>query len=139
MGLRQLAIGLCATIAMSASAMAKGQKFDVYEYVIEAATTSHEATCEAVRAAATQAGWEVLAARPAGVPEECEYKATVFAVVNTAFTAEIMAMNPNTAPPFAAVDRVNVFEDENGAHVSIVDPRSTHSQNNFQVSYLHSF
>ncbi len=129
MDLRFSLPGLCAllcTLGLSATtAEAKGPKFDVYEYVVESTSGSVELTTSAIQTEAESAGWKLLATRQAGSPEGCEYQAMVLSLVEPAFAQQLMMINADTAP-FALVDRINIFEDEKGVHVSIVDPRSIH-------------
>ncbi len=99
------------------------QKYRVYQYVIESARGTFAEISAALENAATNQGWRVLAKVDAGVPEECPYKARVFALVDDAYAQQLMEINRKTAP-FAVVDRINLFEDENGTHVSVVNPHS---------------
>jgi hypothetical protein len=65
----------------------------------------------------------VLAKVDAGVPRGCRYKARVLAVVDPGYVKQLMAVNRRTAP-FAVVDRINVFEDEGGVHVAVLNAES---------------
>jgi hypothetical protein len=77
----------------------------------------------AVESALATRGWRLLAKVDAGVPEGCRFKARVFAVVEPGYAGKLMAANRRTAP-FAVVDRVNVFEDEDGVHVAVLNAES---------------
>jgi len=95
----------------------------VYEYVIEGAPGAFATAASAVEAALNHEGWELLAKVEAGPPQNCRFQARVFAVVDRAYAQDLMAVNRKTAP-FAVVDRVNVFEDEAGIHVAVVNAES---------------
>jgi hypothetical protein len=125
--IRQLLFGTlfsCTALSWAASpAFAGGDDFRVYEYVIEKAHRSYKDLSNAIPEKARIDGWEVLAVREAGTPEGCTFHSTVITLVEPGFAAQLMQLNPATAP-YAVVDRINVFEDENGTHISIVNPRS---------------
>ena len=125
--IRQLFLGVLITGTTlswaTPPAYAGGENFRVYEYVIEKAERPYEDLRNAIPERARLDGWEVLAVRDAGIQEGCNFRSTVVALVQPEFAAELMKLNPATAP-YAIVDRINIFEDENGAHVSIVNPRS---------------
>ena len=77
----------------------------------------------AIADAAAGAGFQVLARVPAGAPAGCTYRAEVVALYAPEYGRQVVAANRRTGP-FAVVDRVNVFEDEKGVHVSVLNPRS---------------
>jgi len=104
-------------------AHAGNAEYGVYEFVVRKAGGTLEQVAAAVRDAATQAGWNVAAVVDAGKMPECNYHARVLLLFNSAYARQLMEINPKTAP-FAILDRVNVFEDENGIEVSVVNPHS---------------
>jgi hypothetical protein len=97
--------------------------FGVYEYVLDKADGTAAETASAVESAFSHGPWRILARVDAGVPQGCRFKATVFAVVDPEYSRKLMAANRTTAP-FAVVDRVNVFEDEAGVHVAVLNAES---------------
>lgn len=99
------------------------KEYRVYQYVIESARRSFEEVSEAIENSAVTNGWQVLAKVDGGVPGECPYKTRVFVLYDSVYAKQIMDANSLTGP-FAVVDRVNLFEDENGIHVSVVNPHS---------------
>jgi hypothetical protein len=117
-----LALPLVLAGGPAAAAQAKAE-FGVYEYVVEGARGGVDAAAGAVEAAIGRAGWQLLAKVDAGVPQGCRYKARVFAVADPEYARKLLAANRRTAP-FAVVDRINVFEDEAGTHVALVNPES---------------
>lgn len=112
-----------ATVAPGLRATEPTARFGVYEYVIERAQGNVDEVSRAVEAAVSAAGWHVLGSVNPGVPSGCRFRARVLAVVDPAYAARLMAVNRRTAP-FAVVDRINVFEDEAGVHVSVVNTES---------------
>jgi len=99
------------------------KEFGVYEYVLERVGGTIEEAGVAVESALSTEGWRLLAKVETGVPQGCRFKARVFAVVDSAYAQKLMAANRKTAP-FAVVDRVNVFEDEGGVHVAVLNAES---------------
>jgi hypothetical protein len=95
----------------------------VYEYVVEQAQGGFGAVSAAVESAITAGGWQLVGKVEVGAPKGCSFKSTVFAVVEQGYAGRLMAANKRTAP-FAAVDRINVFQDEAGVHVAVVNVES---------------
>ncbi len=118
-----VAVLLMSTATLFARPFQKSGKVGVYQYVIEQAEGELDSVVAAIKAAAEQAGWQVLADIAGGVPEGCDYRTHVLVLVDSAYADQMMQANRMTGP-FAVVDRINVFEDERGVHVSVVNPRS---------------
>jgi uncharacterized protein (DUF302 family) len=97
------------------------KEYGVYEYVIQSAQGSFEDISAALETGAAENGWQILAKVDAGVPKDCTFRARVFVLYDSVYADKIMAANRTTGP-FAVVDRINLFEDENGLHVSVVNP-----------------
>lgn len=97
--------------------------FGVYEYVLDRAAGTLDQATGALESALLARGLDVLAKVDAGAPQGCAYKARVFAVADREYARKLMAANPKTAP-FGVVDRINVFEDEKGVHVALLNPES---------------
>ncbi len=115
-----LAVALAvATTAGAAPAAPPG----VYQYVLHAARGSVDAVASAIAAAAPGAGFQALGRIQVGSPAGCGYRAEVVALFNPDYGRLVLAANRRTGP-FAVVDRVDVFEDEKGLHVSVTNPRS---------------
>ena len=108
-------------IVTHSTIMAK--EYGVFEYVVQKAQGSFDEISEAISQSATQNGLSVVAQIDAGVPEGCTYKARVIILLDSSYADQIMQVNSKTGP-FAVIDRLNVFEDEAGTHVSIVNPHS---------------
>jgi len=104
-------------------ATAAETSFGVYEYVLDQAKGTLDQAAGALESALLARGLNVLARVDAGAPQGCSYKARVFAVVDPGYAQKLMAANRKTAP-FGVVDRINVFEDENGVHVALLNPES---------------
>jgi len=95
----------------------------VYEYVVTATQGSFEEVSASIQGAVSEAGWRLLATVDSGVPEGCSFRSRVFVLFEESYGRELMAANRKTAP-FALVDRVNLFEDERGVHLALVNPHS---------------
>ncbi len=96
-------------------------KKGVYEYVIEKSDLDFEQASEALLANIDTHGFHLLAKIDATSPDECSFRARVFTMYDSAYAEQLLQINRLTAP-FAVVDRMNLFEDESGVHVSIVNP-----------------
>lgn len=114
-----------AGIFIAATLFAGSQKKDyyVYQYVIQKAEGSFDEISRELVNSAKENGWQVLAQVDNGVPKKCPYKARVFVLYDSAYAEKIMEANSKTGP-FAVVDRINLFQDENGTHISLVNPHS---------------
>jgi hypothetical protein len=95
----------------------------VYQYVVHRAEGSVDSVASAIATGAPAAGFQLLARVPVGAPAGCSYRAEVVALYSPELGRQVVAANRRTGP-FAVVDRVNVFEDEKGVHVSVLNPRS---------------
>ncbi len=118
-----ITLGLTGGLVSQAQS-ADGPEYGVYQYVVKNASGTLDEITSAIETGVVDAdGWQLLATVDAGVPEKCEYHARVFILYNAAHAAQILELNPRTGP-FAVVERVNLFEDERGTHVSVVNPYS---------------
>lgn len=99
------------------------KEYGVYQYVITSASGTFDEISNALSQHATDSGWRVVEKVDAGVPKNCPYKSRVFVLFDSKYAQEIMAANRKTGP-FAVVDRINLFQDENGIHVAVVNPHS---------------
>jgi hypothetical protein len=110
-------------VVAAAGAAPASPEAGVFQYVIHKAQGTPAEVAAAIAEAATTAGFEKLAVVPVGSPESCNFTAAVVALYEPDFTKKVLTANRRTGP-FGIVDRINVFEDENGVHVSVVNPRS---------------
>jgi len=69
------------------------------------------------------AGYTVLAVRPSGTASECTGAVNVISAVHPDAVPTLLALNERTAP-YAAVERLAVFEDETGVYLSAIHPMS---------------
>ena len=97
--------------------------FGVFEYVVEQAEGSLAEIVASLEGAVTGAGWQLLATAEGGIPEDCSYQSRVICCYDPAYAAALIEANSVTGA-YAVVDRIGIFEDENGTHVSIVNPNS---------------
>ncbi len=114
---------LAIALAVAATAGAAPPAPGVYQYVVEKAEGSVDSVASAIATAAPGAGFQLLARVPAGAPAGCVFKAEVVALYAPDYGRQVVTVDRRTGP-FAVVDRVNVFEDEKGVHVSVLNPRS---------------
>lgn len=95
----------------------------VYEYVVRSAEGSPDAVVGAVTEALSGAGWEVVTTVQPGTPSSCDYESRVVLAYRPSYASVVMRANRKTGP-FGILDRVNVFQDEDGTHVSVVNQRN---------------
>jgi hypothetical protein len=114
---------LAGILALAGMAAGGEGGYGVYQYIVRNARGAFDEIGSAIEARAVSEGWEVVAAIDAGVPDDCHFSARVFVLYDSLYAARVIGANPKTGP-FAALDRVTVFEDENGLHVSVVNPHS---------------
>ncbi len=125
--------GRCVTVVLTMvllasiqAGTARGQdqsRQRVFEYAVRGAEGTFDEVSSSLTDSLQAAGWDLVAAVDAGVPEECPYRSRVLVLHDAEFSDALMTANARTGP-FAAWNRVNLFEDEEGLHVSMVNPRS---------------
>ncbi len=112
---------LAAIIIFVITAFAQQKEQGVYEFVIQKATVNFENAAVAMANEIHNSNFRLLAKLDVASPEKCSYKGLDFALYDSAYAEKLMQINRLTAP-FAVVDRINLFEDEAGINVSIVNP-----------------
>jgi uncharacterized protein (DUF302 family) len=112
-----------AALLAAATTVASPAAPGVYQYVVQKAEGTVEQAAEAVAAAAPAAGFQVLARVASTAPSGCGFRAEVVVLHSPDYGRQVLAANRRTGP-FAVVDRVAVFQDERGVHVSVLNPRS---------------
>lgn len=95
----------------------------VYQYVVEQSTAPFDQIPDRIAGSLEGRGFQVLARIEAGAPEGCKRRALVLTALDPEYARALARANRLTGP-FAAVDRIAVFEDERGVHVAIVNPGS---------------
>lgn len=96
-------------------------KQGVYEFVVRKISLSFKEATDALENSAPEYPFRIISKIDMASPENCEYKARVFVLLDSAYASELIEINPQTAP-FGIMDRINLFEDEDGIHLSIVNP-----------------
>ncbi len=116
-----LAILTLMTGVTMTSAQSVQKNHGVYQYVVRSANVSVAEATTAIRHGAAEAGWIVTSIVEPGSPASCDFGSRVLILRDTEYARIVMRANQLTGP-FAVLDRVNVFEDEEGVHVSVVNP-----------------
>lgn len=98
-------------------------EYGVYEYVVRNTSAGFEATCSAINEAVENSSFVLLTTCDVEGPKDCGFRSTVYAIYEPDYAKALLGANRRTSP-FAIVDRINVFEDEEGTHISIVNPLS---------------
>ena len=123
----QITLSLCLLLLtgwnVSSASAQSAQDQGVYEYVVRPADGSIDSITNAVQDALLRAGWEIVADVTPGAPASCSYAASVVIAHRPAYGNVVMRANKATGP-FGVLDRINIFEDEDGVHVSIVNQRN---------------
>jgi len=124
LGILSFSLVFCLTVGVAVADPSTAQNdFGVYEMVIENAQGSLDAIAQAISASAAEAGWTALATFDASASKDCSYGAKIVVLAETTYAGQVMKADSQTGP-YAIVDRVNVFQDEAGTHVCVVNPRS---------------
>ena len=119
-----LLLAFAAAVLLAPPGIAQeSQPWGVYEYVVEQVQLPLPEASEALSDAIRDAGYELLCTVDEQSPDDCAYHARVFVCVDSAYVAKLLAANPLTGP-FAATDRIVLFQDERGLQASIVNPCS---------------
>ena len=92
----------------------------VYEWVITTSVSFDEAI-PLLQKRIADSPFRLLAIVSMKSPDDCTYRSNVFVLYDSVYAEKLLDINPLTAP-FALTDRINLFEDENGVHVSVVNP-----------------
>jgi len=112
-----------AFVVLPVAADETGTAYGVFEYVVENAEGTFEEIGEAIASGVPGGAWELLGTVESRDEKKCDYRSRVFVFHELAYGAAMITANPATGG-FAVVDRVGLFEDENGIHVSVVNPHS---------------
>lgn len=110
-------------ILVSISSLSFAKEYGVYERVIEKAAGSISDIAGAIETAASNSGMQVLAKFDVSSPDGCNYKSKVIVLNSPDYARQILSANKKTGP-FAVPIRINIFEDESGMNVSMVNPHS---------------
>lgn len=100
-----------------------GNKFGVYEYVLQKCQGEFDAVSQALETAVDSSSFQLLAKHDEKAPGDCTFKTRVFILYAPDYGKQILEANPMTGA-FAVSDRINLFQDEAGLHISIVNPMS---------------
>ncbi len=100
-----------------------GETYGVFQYVVRQAEGTIDEISAAIGEAAINSGWAVAGTTDSGDPNNCDFKSRVIVLYDAKYADVIVGANVETGP-YAALDRVNIFQDEEGTHVSVVNPRS---------------
>ncbi len=93
----------------------------VYEYILTKIPLTFREASQLLQEKIEGSPFQLVASVPMASPENCGFKARVFVLADSAYVKQLTELNPQTAP-FAVLDRLNLFEDENGLHISLVNP-----------------
>ncbi len=94
----------------------------VYEYVVSPVKMSFSQASKAIETVCASTDLvKIISKHSSQSPDGCAYRARVYILFDSLYAEQLYGYNSTTAP-FALFDRVNLFEDENGLHLSIVNP-----------------
>ncbi len=117
-----------ATVAALPASPARAARADrdpqpVYVVLADSVQGTLESATESLRGAALARGWQVVAVHDAPLDRAtCRFRARVLVLDDPAYSARVLAHGPRAA--FALPVRLLLFEDEEGLHVSTVNPRA---------------
>lgn len=95
----------------------------VYLYVIQQVPLSFEETVQNLEQQIKISPFRLVGKLDIKSPEKCPYRSNVLVLYDSAYARQLLEINRFTAP-FAMLNRINVFEDEKGVNVAIVNPVS---------------
>lgn len=101
------------------------QKVGLYRYAVSEIPLSVDETVQKLVETSGDYGFQLIGKVEMKSPDNCEFKSTVIAVADSAYTEKLMKINPKTSP-YLIINRINVFSDERGVHVSFVNPLSVY-------------
>lgn len=93
----------------------------VYEYVLTKIKIPADEALQKLNKAFPAQNIKIVSTYESSSPGNCAYKAHVMILYDSLYTQKMLAFNGKTAP-FALVDRLNLFADEAGLHISLVNP-----------------
>lgn len=93
----------------------------VYEYVVQNSTLSFNEAAAAMEQAIETSSFRFVGKLDQTPPEQCGYQTRVYLLYDPDYAHQLLQINEKTGA-YAVVDRINLFQDENGLHVSIVNP-----------------
>ena len=117
-----LMFAVLASLSLPGNAI-DGETYGVYQYVVQNAEGTIDEISAAIGDAAANSGWSVSGTTDSGDPNNCDFKSRVMVLYHPQYADVIVGANTETGP-YAALDRVNIFQDEEGTHVSVVNPNS---------------
>lgn len=113
---------LVAVIPYTATGAQRGPH-GVYLSYSDSATGSLDAIAADLQASFIRAGWETLALYTAGVDRDaCAFGARVLVVHSPSYARAVLARGPRAA--YAVPVRLAVYQDEQGSHIVMANPRS---------------
>ena len=115
-----MAVAFLASLPLAGRAVA-GESYGVYQFVVRQAEGSIDEISAAINDAAVNSGWIVSGTADSGEPDNCGFKSRVMVLYDMKYADIIVGANVETGP-YAALDRINIFQDEEGTHVSVVNP-----------------
>ena len=99
-------------------ASASGQSLPVFEFVLDSGQNAAQ-TADLVKSRLAAAGFQVLSNQAVGKDADCTGNVRVISAWHPDAVEPLFNLNAGTAP-YALVDRIAVFEDENGTHVAAI-------------------
>ena len=99
-----------------------GVQYGTFIKVTENAGGGFDAVSKAVESGLQKAGWEILGTYDTGVPERCNFRSRVVIFSSKDYADAIMKNGVKAA--FALPLRADVYEDETGINVALVNPAS---------------
>ena len=112
-------------LSIGAFAVSADANQGVYEYVVKNINTDFETASQALTEQFSQKPFTHLGTVNMSGGTDCDFSSNVFVVYDSIYAAALLNENRTTAP-FATAERINLFQDESGLHVSIVNPHNIH-------------
>jgi hypothetical protein len=116
-----LGIALGMAVLIHPAFPAEEGKQGVYEYVVRKSPLSFEEASRSLDSAIAASDFVLAGKFDQAAPEDCGYRTRVFILYDLEYATRLVNINELTGP-FAVADRINLFSDEDGLHVAVVNP-----------------
>ena len=93
----------------------------VYQYVVQNSSLSFDEAAAALEQAINSSSFKYVGKLDQTPPGACDYQTRVYILYDPVYAHQLLQIDAKTAA-YAIPDRINLFQDENGLHVAIVNP-----------------
>ncbi len=114
---------MCLGLIVPTDALAATGEKGVYQYVVDPSNLGFEEAATALEGKIDASPFELVARLDTMAPDGCASRARVYVLHDPDYATRLLDLHPATGA-FAIPLRINLFEDERGVHVSVVNPEN---------------